>query len=41
VISYEVIRYKVELDRSILEEYIQTKRKVFSSTNILSRLDVR
>jgi len=41
VISYEVIRYKVELDRSILEEYIQTRRKIFSFANVLSRLDVR
>jgi len=41
VISYEVIRHKWELDRSILEEYMQTRRKIFSSTNVLSRSDVR
>ena len=41
MISYKVIRYKVELDRSILEEYMQTKRKIFSFTNVLSRLDIR
>ena len=37
VISYEVIRYKRELDRSIPKKI--SKKKLFSFTDVLSRLD--
>ena len=37
----EVIEYEMELSRSVPENYVQNRRKISSSTNVLSRLDVR
>jgi len=41
VTSYEVIEYEIKLDRFILEEYKWTERKIYFSTDVLGRLDVR
>ena len=41
VISYRVIRHKRELGRFMPEKDKQVGRKILSSTNVLSRLDVR
>ena len=39
IISYRVISHEIEPDRSVLEDYIQTGRKISSSVDILSRAD--
>jgi len=36
----QVIEHEIEPDRSIPEKYVQNGRKISSSTNVLSRLDV-
>ena len=41
MISYKVIGQEMELDKSVLKEYRQIRRKIFSFANILSRIDVR
>ena len=41
MISNGVIRHEKELDRSILEKNRWVERKIHSSTNVLSGLDVR
>jgi len=41
VISYGVIGHEMELGRSALEKYVLTEENIFSSTDILSRLNVR
>ena len=41
VISNGVIGHEKELGRSISEEDKQIERKILSSTDVLSRLDVR
>jgi len=41
VTSYEVIEYEIKPDRFILEEYKWTERKIYFSTDVLGRLDVR
>ena len=39
--SYKVIGHKIELDRSMLKEYKWTERKIYFSTDVLGRLDIR
>ena len=41
MISYRVTGYEIELDWSILEKFIQIRRKISTSANILSRVDIR
>jgi len=41
VFSYEAIEHEIELSKSVLEEYKKTKKKISSSANVLSELDVR
>jgi len=41
MISYKVIGHKIEPGEFILKDYVQTRRKIFFSIDILSRLDVR
>jgi len=36
VTSYEVIGYKMKSDKLVLEEYVQTGRKISSSVDVLS-----
>ena len=41
MISYGVIKHEIEPGESVPEEYEQTERKIFSTVDVLSRLDVR
>jgi len=34
--SYKVIGYEMKPDKFVLEEYVQTKRKISSSVDVLS-----
>ncbi len=41
IISNRVIRYKKELDKSVLKEDEHIERKIYSFTDVLIRSDVR
>lgn len=41
MIGYKVIDHRIELDWSILEEYIQTKKEICTSVDVLGRVELR
>ena len=41
MISYKVIGHEIEPGGFILKDYMQTRRKIFISADILSKLDIR